>query len=84
MKLDSAEIDAIADALAPRVAEILERRLSERPELAMSIPEAAVYAQVEEHTIRNAIRVGRLPCFKVGHSTRIRRADLFRVQGEGS
>lgn len=32
MKLEQHEIDAIAEALAPRVAEILERRLADRPE----------------------------------------------------
>jgi len=41
MRLDSTEITAIATELAPLVADILEQRLSARPELAMSISEAA-------------------------------------------
>lgn len=81
MRLDADEITAIADALAPRVADIIERRLCQLPDLAMSIPEAAEYAKVEEHTIRNAIRDGRLPHFKCGHQVRIRRSDLFGVKG---
>lgn len=81
MKLDPEEIQAIAQALAPAVADIIEQRLCELPELAMSIPEAAAIARVEEHSIRNAIRDGRLPSFKCGHSVRIRRADLFTVKG---
>ena len=79
MRLDPEEIEAIAEALAPKVADILERRLSELPDLAMSIPEAAAYVRVEEYSIRNAIRDGRLPHFKCGHQVRIKRSDLFRV-----
>lgn len=60
MRLEREEIEALADSLAHRVADILERRLCKLPELAMSIPEAAAYAKVEESTIRNAIRDGRL------------------------
>ncbi len=81
MQLDPSEIQAIADALAPRVADILERRLSELPELALSIPEAAAYVKIPEHTLRNAIRDGRLPAAKIGHQVRIRRCDLFNLQG---
>lgn len=84
MHLDHHEIEALADALAPRVADILEQRLSERPELAMSIPEAAAYVRVEPHTIRNAIASGRLPVCKIGHAVRIRRCDLFTLRGENS
>jgi len=82
MRLEPSEIQAIATELAPLVADILEQRLSELPELAMSIPEAAAYARVEEHAIRNAIRDGRLPAIKIGHSVRIRRCDLFGLGGE--
>ena len=83
MKLDPDEIAAIADALAPRVAKILERRLSERPEWAFSIAEAAAWAQVEPQVIRRAIADGRLPCIRIGRSVRIRRADLFGIGTNG-
>jgi len=80
MKLDPSEIAEIAEALAPRVADILERRLSDRPEWAMSVSEAAVWANVPESVVRDAIRTGRLPCVKIGRSIRIRRRDLFHVR----
>lgn len=66
MKLDPQEIQAIAAELAPAVADILEHRLSERPEWARSIPEAAAFAQIEEHVVRDAIAEGRLPHIKIG------------------
>ncbi len=81
MQLDQEEIAAIAAALAPLTADILRREICEWPEMAKSIPEAAAYVQVEEHTIRNAIRDGRLPHFKCGHQVRIRLSDLFRIGG---
>lgn len=81
MRLDRDEIDAIADALASRVADIISRRLSELPELAMSVPEAAEFARVDEATVRSAIKAGRLPCCRIGHQVRIRRADLFTLRG---
>lgn len=80
MKLEPSEVEALADALAPRVADLLERRLSERPELACSISEAAAIVNVAEHVIRDACEDGRLPCFRAGRSVRIRRCDLFRVR----
>ena len=54
MRLDADEITALADALAPLVADVLERRLSERPEWAMSVSEAAAWANVTEDAIRHA------------------------------
>lgn len=82
MRLDPSEIEALADALAPKVAHIIERRLSEQPQLALSVPEAAAYIRVEQHAIRNAIAAGRLPVCKIGHQVRIRRSDLFTLRGE--
>ena len=79
MKLDTEEITAIAEALAPRVADILERRLSEQPEWARSIPEAAAWLDVEPHVIRDAINDGRLPAARVGRQWRIRRRDLLGI-----
>ncbi len=82
MRLEPEEITALADALAPRVADILERaRLAELPELAMSVPQAAAIARLEEHVIRDAIADGRLPAIRIGRSLRIRRSDLFRLKG---
>jgi excisionase family DNA binding protein len=80
MRLDHTEIQAIADALARHVADILERRLSERPEWAFSVGEAAAWAQVEPHVIRDAVADGRLPCIRIGRSVRIRRTDLFGLR----
>ncbi|NLZ02500.1 MAG: helix-turn-helix domain-containing protein [Pirellulaceae bacterium] len=80
MRLDQDEIRAIASELAPRVAELLEARLSERPEWCMSVSEAAAWAKVEEHRIREAIKNGKLPCVRVGHAVRIRRSDLFGMR----
>ena len=79
MRLDADEIRAIADALVPALADELERRLCQWPEMAMSVPEAAAYAKVEESAIRNAIAAGRLPCCKIGNAVRIKRSDLFRL-----
>ncbi|MHC4406406.1 MAG: helix-turn-helix domain-containing protein [Planctomycetota bacterium] len=84
MRLDPPEIQAIAQALAPLVADELERRLSERPEWARSIPEAAAYAKVEPHVIRDAIADGRLPSIHVGRQIRIRRTDLFGLRNGDS
>lgn len=84
MQLEPQEITAIAEALAPLVADILEQRLSERPEWAFSISEAAAWARVSEHVIRDAIADERLPCLRVGRSVRVRRCDLFRVKPNGA
>jgi len=83
MRLDPDEIEQLAETLAPRVADLLERRLSERPELAFSVPEAAAWCRVETHTIRKAITDGRLACLKIGRSIRIRRSDLFAIRPNG-
>ena len=82
MRLDPAEITAIAEALCPLVTDALARRLEESPQWAMSIPEAAAWCQVEPHVLRDAISDGRLPCIKIGRSIRIRRSDLFAIHGE--
>ena len=84
MRLDPPEISALAEALAPLVADLLEQRFSELPEWAFSVPQAAAWAQVEAHVIRDAVADGRLPCVRVGRSVRIRRCDLFRVHSNGS
>ncbi|MFH1921738.1 MAG: helix-turn-helix domain-containing protein [Planctomycetota bacterium] len=80
MKLDPDEIAAIAEALAPKVADILERRFSEQPQWALSVAEAASWAEVEPHVIRDAISDGRLPAVRIGRQVRIRRSDLFAVR----
>lgn len=82
MRLEPDEICAIAEALAPLVADILEARLDERPEWARSIPEAAAFADVPEKTIRQAIEDGRLPVVRIGRQVRIRRSDLFALRGK--
>lgn len=82
MRLDEQEVQAIAAALAPRVADILEQRLSELPEWAMSIQEAAAWVRTETHVIRDAVTSGRLPCVQVGRTIRIRRSDLFGLNRE--
>ena len=86
MRLDPQEIQAIAQALAPAVADILESRLSERPEWAFSVSEAAAYADVSEDSIRHGVKVGKIRSIKIGNNLRIRRSDLFAVRtdnGEG-
>jgi excisionase family DNA binding protein len=82
MKLEPQEIQALAQALAPLVADLLDARLSERPELAYSIGEAAAWAQLPEHVVRDAIADGRLPVVHVGRQIRIRRCDLLRVESD--
>lgn len=81
MRLDPDEITALAESLASRVASILERRFSERPEWCFSPSEAAAWLQVDEHVVRHAIRAGKLPAVKLGNQVRIRRSDLFLVRG---
>jgi excisionase family DNA binding protein len=81
MRLEQAEIEAIADRLADLVAEKLETRLADLPEWAFSIAEAAACINVPDHVIRDAIRSGQLRAAKVGKSIRIRRSDLFRLHG---
>ena len=48
MKVDANEIEAIATILAPKVADLLEHRLTELPKPGQSIPEASVLAQIAE------------------------------------
>ncbi len=86
MNLDPSEIQAIAQALAPAVADILAERFESRPEWCFSISEAAAWLQVDEHVVRHAIRAGKLPAVKLGNQVRIKRADLFLARpsnGEG-
>lgn len=83
MKFDHDEIQALATALAPAVADIILQRLDDLPGLAKSIPEAAAFCQVEEYQIRDAIASGRLPHIKIGRSVRIRRSDLFAAKQAG-
>ena len=80
MNLDPQEIQAIALALAPAVADILERRLSKRPEWAFSISEASAYAAVPEDAIRHAIKAKKLRTLKIGNNLRILRSDLFAAR----
>ena len=84
MRLDDDEIRALASALAPAVADLLERRLAERPEWAYSIAEAAAWADVAEHVVRDAIADGRLPCVRLGRQIRIRRSDLYGVRHDNT
>lgn len=81
MKLDPEEITAVADALAPRVAALLEQRLDQRPEWCFSVSEAAAWLACPEHVVRDAIEDGRLPAVRIGRAVRIRRSDLFAVRG---
>jgi len=60
MRLEPGEIQALAAALAPAVADIIEQRLASRPELACSIAEAAAIVNVAEHVIRDACEDGRI------------------------
>ena len=83
MRLEPEEIEALADALAPRVAAILEARLSESPAWAMSVAEAAAWARVPEDSVRHAIKTGALPVIHIGRNVRIRRCDLFKVHANG-
>lgn len=84
MRLEPSEIEAIVDALVPRLVDALERRFQEQPQWAFSVAEAASWLQVDEHAIRHAIRAGKLPAAKIGNQVRIRRSDLFGVrQGSG-
>ena len=81
MKLDASEVRAIAQSLAPIVADILAERFESRPEWCFSPSEAAAWLQVDEHVVRHAIRAGKLPAVKLGNQVRIRRSDLFLVRG---
>ena len=80
MQFDAQDIDALADALAPRIAETVVATLIERPEWAMSVQEAATWVSVPEHVIRDALKSGTLPCIRIGRSVRIRRSDLFALR----
>ena len=80
MKLEPDELEALAASLAPLVAAKLAERLEESPQWAMSVPEAAAWAKLEEHCIRGDIDSRRLPCVRVGRQVRIRRSDLFSIR----
>lgn len=84
MKLEQSEIEELARALAPIVADALEKKLSDRPEWCFSISEAAAWANVAEHVVRDAIEDGRLPAVRIGRQIRVRRSDLFCVRGRGN
>ena len=82
MRLEAPEIDALAEDLAPRVAALLAEHLDARPQWAMSVAEAAAWASVPEHVVRQAIADGRLPCIRLGRQLRVRRSDLFGLGGK--
>ncbi len=86
MNLDPSEVQAIAESLAPLVANLLAERFESRPEWCFSVSEAASWLQVDEHVVRHAIRAGKLPAVRLGNQVRIRRSDLFLAKpsnGEG-
>ena len=83
MQFDSDEIRELAAALAPLVADIIEARLDDRPEWCRSVAEVAAWLDMPQSKVREAISSGRLPCIRIGRSIRIRKADLFRVHGNG-
>ncbi len=83
MRLEQQEVEALAEALAPKVAGLLAERFERQPEWAKSVSEAAAWAEVPEHTVRDAVASGRLPCVRVGRQIRIRRSDLFGLRGGG-
>ena len=83
MRFEPEEIEALVEALAPRVADFLEARLCQSPAWAMSVAAAAAWANVPEEAIRHAIKSGELPAVRIGRNVRIRRSDLFAVRPNG-
>ena len=82
MQFDREEIEHLARALAPQIADILEARLSELPQWAFSIAEAAAWARLPEHVVRAAVANGRLRVVHVGRQLRIRRSELFGLKAD--
>lgn len=53
----------------------------------LTIKEAAVLLKLSEHTVRDQVRLGKIPATKLGHRTvRVRRADIEGLlpQSEGA
>ena len=80
MRLEPEEIEAIVDALVPRMVDALDRRFQEQPQWAFSVAEAAAWCNVPENAVRHAMRVGKLPYVRLGNNIRILRRDLFGVR----
>ncbi|MHC4404859.1 MAG: helix-turn-helix domain-containing protein [Planctomycetota bacterium] len=80
MRLDANEIDALVDALAERLADVLERReeASARVNgrLAYSEAEAAALLGVERHVLRDCRRRGEITARLVGKGYRYAHDEL--------
>lgn len=74
-----AEMDALADAVAERVA----RRLSEHTladDVLLDIHQAAEFLSCSVPTVERAVKRGEVPSIKVGRLRRFRRSDLLGSQ----
>jgi len=82
MSSGNAGLDALADAIAARVAARLESNKTER---LMTIPEAAVYLGRTARAVRHLIATNALPVVREGRSVRLDRKELDRwiEQGKG-
>jgi excisionase family DNA binding protein len=70
-------VEAVADALAPRVAELVVARLAAADvERDVTVDEAATMLGVSAETVRRRAREGALPAHREGQRLRIRVVDL--------
>jgi excisionase family DNA binding protein len=76
LQLSTAEINAIADAVAIRVVEHLRQPAELAADRLLTENEVASITRVEPHTIRDARRRGELTCVRVGRFPRFRRRDV--------
>jgi len=75
-ELGDAELDRLAELLAPRIEARLDSPPAAAPDTLLSCGEAAELAGVHVETIRRAARSGKLPCVRAGTAVRINPGDL--------
>lgn len=82
MRFDEADLEAIAEKIAPVVESTVDARVksilegTRYPEI-MSSSQAAEYLGVDVQTIRRQALAGKLPSLKIGRSYRFRKQDLL-------
>ena len=84
-ELDAQEIEALAQALAPKVADALRSLLAPKVVPMPKAPEGepfftvetlAAYLKVRPSTVYNYVHLKKIPYFKQGKFTRFRKAEI--------
>ena len=76
LALDTSDVDALARAMAPLVAELLAARAPATPSPYLTPDEAAAYMRCGRQRVYDLVSEGRLPKVKDGARLLLRRDDL--------